>query len=79
MDCLDLSKVKCRICITGDEHSGKLSNLFTKTINESASKSTKLIDDDYVLNMPLSEALVSFTCIQVSRIDVASCLFSYIY
>ncbi|XP_037046894.1 zinc finger protein 32-like [Bradysia coprophila] len=67
MDCLDLSKVKCRICITGDELSGRLSNLFTKTINESASEATKLIDDDYVLGMSFSEALMSFTCIQLQQ------------
>lgn len=67
MDCLDLSKVKCRICITGVEFSGTLSNIFTKTIKESASESAKLIDDEYVLNMPMSEALVSFTCVQVGR------------
>lgn len=65
MDCLDLNKVTCRICITGDEQNDDLSNLFTKTINESASEATKLIDEVYVLNMRLSEALESFTCIEV--------------
>lgn len=66
MDCLDLNKVTCRLCITGDEVNGRLSNLFTKTIHESASEATQLIDDDRVLNMRLSQALESFTCIEVS-------------
>lgn len=71
MDCLDLNKVTCRICITGDELitgdqlDDGLSNLFTKTINESSADATKLIDDEYVLNLRLSEALESFTCIEV--------------
>lgn len=63
MECLDLNKVTCRICITGDDVNDGLSNLFTKTINEADAH--KLIDDDYVLNMRLSEALESFTCIEV--------------
>lgn len=67
MDCLDLNKVTCRICITGDDQHDELSNLFTKTINESPSEATKSIDDEQVLNMPISEALESFTCIEVRK------------
>lgn len=70
MDCLDLTKVTCRICITGDEENNRLANLFTKTIKESAYEATKLIDDDYVLNLRMSEALELYTCIEVSSIIV---------
>lgn len=69
MDCLDLNKVTCRICITGTgtgTGADGLSNLFKKKINESVSEATNLIDDDCVLNMPLSEALESVTCIEVT-------------
>lgn len=65
MDYLDLDKVTCRICITGDESNDGLSNFFTKTIIESEADATTLIDDDYVLNMRLSDAFESYTCIEV--------------
>lgn len=38
MDCLDLNKVTCRLCITGDEQNDDLSNLFTKTVSINGSK-----------------------------------------
>ncbi|KAJ6643037.1 Protein glass, partial [Pseudolycoriella hygida] len=60
----------CRICITGDDsdESGDApSNLFTKKIYQSVSEATKSMDDDYLLNMRFSEALESYTCIELQQ------------
>lgn len=79
MDLLDLDRVTCRLCITGDNATDKCSNIFTKTIKESANslEHSQLFEEVSVnlLNMRLSEALESFTCIEVSNcIPWHSCL-----
>lgn len=63
MDCLDLTKVLCRICITGDDN---LSNMFTKKVKQSEAAATKLIEESAVLDMTLSDALEACTCIEVN-------------
>lgn len=65
MDSLDLTKVSCRICITGND---KLSNLFTKKVKECSTRAKKLIDDENVLDMILSEALELYTTVEVIKI-----------